>query len=227
MFICEKCKREIGNNTAEKIIFVEGKDDRNFLKEYLKYLDIENVEISDVGGEGNFKIEIPRKLIESNRHFSKIGIISDADDNSPQKKFEELLKILNEINLLDEIKTNDIKLEFPKSLGEFSNNELSIGIFIMPNNNDKGAIEDLILKTIEGDKVMDCVKEFINCVDKKYTTNKETADFNKKQSKRKIQIYLATKTELANSIDTGAQKGHFNFESEKLDKLKNFLLAFK
>ena len=77
-------------------------------------------------------------------------------------------------------------------------------------------LEDLCLKIVEDHPVMECVNEFASCVSKLESTPKNL-------SKTKVQVFLASQPEVANTIGLGAQKGYWDFDSPCLTELKQFL----
>ena len=82
------------------------------------------------------------------------------------------------------------------------------------------AIEDLCLKTAEKLSAMKCVNKFISCI----SALKHKP---KNMPKAKVQAFLASQPEIANSIGQGASKNCWNFDSPILEELKNFLSNLK
>jgi len=65
------------------LLAVEGKDEVNFFKALVKYLDLQNVQILDIGGKFQFKHKL--SAISKSPHFNNIislGVIRDADTDS-------------------------------------------------------------------------------------------------------------------------------------------------
>jgi hypothetical protein len=96
----------------------------------------------------------------------------------------------------------------------------------MPGMTVQGTmLEDLCLKTVEGDCAMDCVERFASCV-------AGLPDPPRNMSKAKVQafkshVFLATQPETVDSVGLGAQKGYWNLDSPCLGELKQFLLHLK
>jgi len=189
----------------KKVLVVEGKDEINFFNALLKYMEIIDFEVYEVGGKQQFKDKLP--ALVRVRGFSDVevlAVVRDAD-NDANAAFESIKNILKKE-----------KLKPPNQINQFSKGAPKIGIFIMPGNSDAGMLEDLCLKTVECHPAMCCVESFIDCVSKlENPPNKIT--------KAKVQAFLAAMPELANSVGVGAQKGYWNFNSNELTKLKSFI----
>lgn len=109
------------------------KDRKRFINNFFK------------NAEGLSKIEIAIKEALDNSQMTNIGIIVDADEKEPQARFLELIQI---------IKTAK-NIEFPDDLdlGEdgFSievEDNLKIGIWVMPDNDSTGYLEHFLTELI-------------------------------------------------------------------------------
>lgn len=193
--------------TKTRILIVEGKDEVDF---FTKLLDknglLNQVDIRDAKGKDNFKNIIPA-LIKTTG-FNKVeamAIIRDADKNV-EDAFKSIRDILKRENLI-----------YPYKPGLYSTTKkLKIGIFILPDNKNKGMLEDLLLITVKNHEAMNCVDEFIKCTNKLKNSPKNI-------SKSKIQSFLAAMPENANSIGIGAQKDYWDLNSKALKPLISFL----
>ncbi len=190
-----------------KIIAVEGNDEVNFFEAFFEKNDINDFQIINFGGKSKFKDKI--KLLTKLDGFDEVthfGLIRDADENY-NSAFESLIYSLK-----------NSYLPYPKKGHSFSeeNNNLRVGIFIMPNKNKKGALENLCIEIIKEDKDFNCIKKFIDCLSEKP----------EKIEKSIIQIFLATKNPIVNSLGLGAKKGFFDFQNEKMKELLDFFECF-
>jgi hypothetical protein len=128
----------MGNITIQSrsILAVEGMDEYHLFSALFKYLSIESIQILVVDGKNKFKAEF---LAFSNAEgFDKVenvGFVLDADDNHPQSAFNSICDILQLRRLPQPVWPNRIT----------SNTVPQTGIFIMPNNNGSGMLEDLCL----------------------------------------------------------------------------------
>ncbi|GAA7776303.1 hypothetical protein JP0174_00680 [Helicobacter pylori] len=129
----------------EILIFVEGSSDRFFLEVYLLYLyfqekfPIKNFKVQNVDGKGN----LSKRLLEIEK-YDKTLIIFDADKDYEGNK-KEILKIVS--------KTKQIISEEQ--------------IFLFPNNQDDGDLEDLLLKIAKHEEFINCFESYLDCIKKK------------------------------------------------------------
>ncbi|GAA9658399.1 hypothetical protein VN1230_02800 [Helicobacter pylori] len=152
----------------EILIFVEGPSDRFFLEVYLLYLyfqekfPIKNFKVQNVDGKGN----LSKRLLEIEK-YDKTLIIFDADKDYESNK-KEILKIVS--------KTKQIISEEQ--------------IFLFPNNQDDGDLEDLLLKIAKHDKLIKCFEKYLKCIECKCIGIKEHCKPIKKIRKNMLYAYL-------------------------------------
>jgi hypothetical protein len=196
---------------SDKILVVEGKDECNFFAAILEYEKINGIQVMDIGGKDKFKNTFPN--LRNSDQFDKvhtIGFIRDAEEKDATSAFQSICSTL---------KNN--QLPVPKTINTIINkSNIKIGIFIMPNNNDAGMLEDLCIESVKTYPIFACVDQYIECC-----LSKNLPENNKKfnRSKAKIQTYLASKTPIANSLGIAAQKQYWNFEQKCFSELINFL----
>lgn len=196
---------------SEKIILVEGKDEINFFEAFLKKLEIEDVQIIEVGGKDKFPSEFPALL--NTPGFSRVStyvIVRDADSNvqSTLDSIKGLLSVNNQ--------------PVPDGHASYSsNNGIRSGIFIMPGNRDEGMLETLCIDAIKENPIYECVKQFIRCL-----TDSTSIENPRNLHKAKMHTFLSGQKKYIPSVGMAAKKGLFNFESECFNDLKQFLLSF-
>jgi len=116
-------------------LLVEGKDDLHVIYALCQKFDLkENFDVIDCNGIDNLFEQIPVRL---KTDILTLGVIIDADDDL-NTKWNTIKKILKRKNI-------DIEEELPKKgLLSKSTHNLNIGVWIMPDNNLKGKLEDFI-----------------------------------------------------------------------------------
>lgn len=192
-----------------KILFVEGKDEENFFKALGIAADIQ---IIDVGGKDSFKTKF--SLFYNNSDglstVTHLGFVRDAEQNPACFAFNEICNVLNAKGL-----------PFPQSLTNNINksNNPNVGIFIMPDNNKTGMLEDLCLASINKYPIKSSIDNYINDVKMQLGSNVTRLN----ESKAKIQTYLASKVPLRQRLGEGALSGHFNFNDSCFNNIKNFI----
>ena len=129
--------------TDKTLIVVEGKEDENFLKSYIKHLGYsdENFTSRPIYGRDNLKggirIEIERAL---NRK-AKVLIIFDADSDYESTKID----IMNKLEGLE-----------------------GFNIFLFPDDSSSGTVENLleIIINPEHERISECFEEYKQCISK-------------------------------------------------------------
>ncbi|GHS22138.1 hypothetical protein VN1289_03340 [Helicobacter pylori] len=211
------------------LIYTEGKSDRNFLGRYLNFLKCEDrFDIFDIEGKdklilGEFPEIIEKILKNKHQTYKQVCIIFDADKKESQESdagFDNKLK-----HICKELKEKGI---------DFSREQ----IFLFPNNQDDGDLEDLLLKIAKHKEFINCFESYLDCIKKK-------EHYKPIKNIRKNMLYaylealgledLYTKK---NIFDTeGKVKNEYKedyerlkkvikFESDILAPLKNFLERF-
>lgn len=196
--------------TKTRLLAVEGDDEVNFFEKLLEYIGIsKNVDIRKSGGKDNLKNLMQAFTITRGfRAIEVIAVIRDADENA-NDAFKSVTGILKKIGL-----------KSPKKPGEFSSGKPSVGVFIIPDNSSGGMLEDLCLDCVRDHEAMKCVDEFIACTQR-------LKEGPQNIPKAKAQAFLAAKPRIVNSVGLGAQKGYWNFDSQRLRPLINFLKRLK
>jgi len=141
-----------------------------------------------------------------------VAIVRDKDED---RAFESVVNIVERAGLKP-----------PSSPSSFSNSKPKVGIFIMPGEAVEGTmLEDLCLETVKGKPAMECVDEFASCVSELKTPPKNISKA--KAQVFKAQAFLASQTDIVNSVGLGALKDYWNFDSPCLAELKAFLSHLK
>jgi hypothetical protein len=133
----------------ERIILVEGNDDVHAIVHVLKKrgLFIEGyMKLHDSGGWDNLISAVPVRLKSAAHRV--IGIVADAD-NCLDARWSDICKAVRKFGF------NELPAAAPKT-GYVAQNDagVRVGIWLMPNNLDNGALEDFLLTLVDpSDKV--------------------------------------------------------------------------
>lgn len=203
------------------IVVVEGKHDRNFLITYLEFLEkgallkypIEDYDIVESGGKDSLKNNNDSEIKKRIQEGEKILIIFDADNNYEESK-QNIEKQLKELF---------------KELGVEAKEKENYDIFLMPNNKDKGTLEDLFEKIAKCKDVLKCFDKYCKCikiVQKKSMQEKESTEVQIRLPPPKTKIYAYFQA--LGCIEKKGKKfkiddRFFDLENEYLKPLKNFL----
>lgn len=199
--------------TKPKLLLVEGKDEVQFFRHYCSHLNINDICCIDIGGKQKFKPEF--KVIINAPGFSELvsfAIIQDADV-SQQSTIQSIQHLLTAC-----------KFPAPTGHAQFdTSSHVKIGIYVMPGNRESGMLENLMLDTVNGHPVRMKSDHYISSVNQ---IKEQDDQFNppKNEHKARLLAYLSGMEDSVSSLGLGAAKGYFNFESEVLDELKQFLL---
>lgn len=144
-------------------LLVEGKDDKFFISSLRKNLEIkESFEIEDCGGKDKLLEKLPT-LLKGSGNLNTIGVVLDADTDL-SNRWKAVHKILKDSKKYKDIpKTCDKKgtIIFP-----IEEDDIKVGVWLMPNNNDKGMLEDFVSFLIpEDDKLLPKVEEVLKNIE--------------------------------------------------------------
>ncbi|MDR0977549.1 MAG: hypothetical protein LBL71_00690 [Endomicrobium sp.] len=213
------------------LIFVEGKEDANFLEKYIKHIKpeisvcIENIEsdkidksgikdsdvnIIHIGGKDRKEELLSSKIIEHSSE--KTLFIFDADTEF-------------------ETRTGEIskKIENIKTIVKDKN--IDIGSFLFPNNEDNGTLEHLLEKIIpKGNKpILDCWNSYKKCLNSKHPKHPALPDDKDDKDDKKAEIYAyldalgSKKIKEAGHDREYGNKEYWELNSDALEPLKKFL----
>ena len=195
--------------TSDWLLLVEGKDEVNLFEELMKHcFDAEpTVQVIDAGGVRKFpnRLRAIQAACRARPTLRSIGVVRDAD-NDAAGAFR---------SVCDHVRNTDY--EPPAVHGELSDATPSIGVFIVPNGEEPGAIETLCRRSKEGDAAAACVDEFLNCLDEHAAMRSTNVD------KSFAHAYLAAMQDPVARVGEGAMQGAWNFDSPAFAELSGFL----
>ena len=194
---------------SDRLLLVEGRDEVNLFDALMKHrLDAEpTVQVIDAGGKDRFSKNLRALQADARSRppLLAIGVVRDADDDAAGA-FR---------SVCDHIR--NVGYEPPAAHGEFSDATPSIGVFIVPNGKDPGAIETLCRRSREGDEVARCVDEYLRCLDGNEAMRSTNAD------KSFAHAYLAAMQDPVARVGEGARQGVWDFDSAAFAELSEFV----
>lgn len=212
-------------DTQKNLIVVEGEDDKRFIEAYLKYLEINDIDIKDIniqifpiGGHtplAGFAVRIAKVLNANN----KVSIIFDANADYKERK---------------EYVENQLKEHVEKQVDENIRDGRSIvgmvDIFLFPNNEGNGNLENLLEKIIklEYKHIFECFKKYKKCLKdfkQKQLQRNEKAKIYVPNKKTKIYIYQYVLGEQGRGPQEFKTE-NWDFEHKEAQPLKKFLTEF-
>jgi hypothetical protein len=199
---------KLGNEKFNKsiVILVEGKTDKIFFEELIKFIGRESdIQVVDMKGKDKLK-----SLIKfSDFSLVKILVVVQDADNDPKRAFQ---------SIRDTLKNSGFSI--PSKPYEVSDGSLKTAIIILPDEDEKGDLESLIVEHLKNRPEFRCVDGFVDCV----------KNFNfdlKKLSKTKLYAYISITSEPDAKFDTFIKKKIIDFTNERFKKLIDFIKSLQ
>ena len=130
--------------SSDWLLLVEGKDEVNLFNALMRHrFDAEpQIQVIDAGGVNKFprSLNAIRTAAQTRPRLRAIGVVRDADNDAA----DAFASVCGQIR--------DAGYEPPAGHSEFSNDVPSIGVFIVPDGNEPGAIETLCRRSKEGEE---------------------------------------------------------------------------
>jgi hypothetical protein len=129
------------------------------------------------------------------------------------------------VSITDALKANSMPA--PQRAGEVATGDLTVGVFLFPDNDSKGMLEDLCLQAFSGEMILACIEDYLACLSGNAMEFVESA-----LPKTKLNTLIATKS-LDKSIRQddrrvwglyyAVSKRWFPWEHPAFDDLKAFV----
>lgn len=170
------------DTSPKKVLLVEGSSDEHVVRHVWKSrreAGLPPFEILNKKGFDNLLQSIITELIAIERET--VGILIDANDN-PDKRWNEVVEQLEEFSEISVPKK-------PQRSGIIIDNQPRIGIWMMPDNQSSGELEDFIHQLIpDRDPVWPRSCDYINGI-----PEKERKFSSRKKRRAQIHAWLATR----------------------------------
>lgn len=207
--------------TNTSLLLVEGKSEESILKQLCPLCGIEtNFEISPQGSLDQLKTAF-KTYLKSTNTLKKVWIIIDADTN-----FENAWQSIRDIITRSGKYSIDKKLCLPVEgvvITPSDTSDITVGIWIMPNNKDVGMLENFLLKIIpNGDSLHERSIEIIEELEKS-RLNHIGLYKSVHKSKAQIHTWLAWQDSPGESLGVAVQKQLFNKDADLCCQFTNWL----
>ena len=126
-------------------------------------------------------LEETRAILDFEK-ISSYGFLLDADDTqTPVQRFN---------NLLSELQKSPINIPLSANPGEIVGSAPSFGVFILPDNQNPGTLEDILLQAaqVNYSQLFMAAGTFIQSVDKNQLVPKDIVEFNKPSGDKKARV---------------------------------------
>ena len=201
------------------LLIVEGKDEELFFEALMKNLGLTDIQILPIGGKTKLKENL-RHLVNKVPDFdmvTSLGIVRDADDD-PKAAFQSVSDALKKVKLpvpvsplIPSIGPNPRNLKY----------HIKVNVFIMPDENSLGDLEELCLRAVKTDPAMKCVVQYFYCL------QHQGLSLPKQMSKAKVHVFLASRAEPDKRLGEAAKAGYWPWNHNAFEKIKNFLFELK
>jgi hypothetical protein len=195
-----------------KKLLVEGNDDQHVIWALCeKFTVTENFDVIDCEGITKLYEQLPVRFKQA--QVDTIGLIIDADSEIKDRwKSISALLSLHGFTIPEEIPLEGLILK--------DNSDFKIGVWIMPNNNENGMLEDFISFLVpKEDKILPIVNNTL--------TNIESQGLNQysliHKSKATIHSWLSLQSDPGTPMGLGITKRYLTTDEETCLKLVNWL----
>jgi len=204
-----------------KQLFVEGRDPEEFFTALLREMGMaEEMQIQNFGGIS----ELPNSLQEFQDllravqiapgtqgslfpEINSLGIVCDTERfRSPTDAFRSVRGALHGAGLTA-----------PSQIETFEGSNPKVGVLILPDATTRGMLENLCLRSVESDPVMQCIDEYFNCIER------QVGSLPGNMAKARVQAFLASKPEYVPHLGLSAHRGYWEWDDPAFDHIKQFL----
>lgn len=202
--------KNTGRQDRPLLIFVEGTDDAHFVDVVLQDIGADPTKIGIIIVEGTPQFSNSIAMFKKSPYYRNakgIVVIRDADDNVA-------------VAIEDSNKIFSKEFQLQANHAQITSSEaFSVGLFVLPGNEELGDLEKLCLATVAGTPLEIDAEIYINKI-------KQFGILNKIH-KRKAQVFLAGKPgDVCRGAGMGFKRGFFDKTHESLVPLKHFLVKF-
>jgi len=128
---------DIEDITKHKLLIVEGTDEQNFFKAFLRHLSLDDIQVMNMRGKSKIRAKLRALTLAPNfSDVTSLGIIRDADDD-PSGAFQSVCDALRGAELVA-----------PRRQLSFTRGNPKTGIMVLPQPGSKGMLEDVCLNSI-------------------------------------------------------------------------------
>ena len=192
-----------------RLLLVEGRDEANLFRALIRdcFDDDSGIQVIEAGGKDQFRrnLRAIQTAAASAPTLQSIGVVRDADDDAGAA-FASVCDGIRSANY-----------EPPVNHGEFSNGMPAVGVFIVPNGAESGAVETLCRRSRQGNVTAACVDEYLKCLEEHQASRSTNAD------KSFAHAYLAAMDEPLARVGEGALQGVWDFASPAFAPLAQFV----
>ncbi len=210
--------KDIEQIKSKRLLLVEGNDEKWFCIQLIKAIEMnqnpENLDIQVIDIQGNQNFSSSLSLIIKSPNFDEvttIGFIRDAEKNPAESSYN---------STCTSIKKYLSNFPIPEIGKTKTENGLTCGIFIMPDNKTEGMLENLCLESVRNNPLYDNVEEYVEQA-QSLLSESNKKKYNK--PKAMVQTYLAGQPEIINTLANAAKKKIWDFSNPVFNDIITFV----
>ena len=200
---------------CQTLLICEGPGDAAFLGAMGRHMNL-GARAIPIGGRSQFRDNI--RAVPNDPNFSALrafGIVRDADDSAARA----LDRVNGALRDFFGAGANFLKHGEVKRLASGKFAQLSAGAFVLPDGEERGELEDLLLESARESHpdIMECVKDFRACARR----NKDAEAG--KESKKAVQALISGFPAYCEDLNVALKKRFVNLDSGAFSELRDFL----
>ena len=189
-------------------LVVDGKDPVGFFSALIDNMNLtDQIDVQDYGGVSELS-HFLSALSDAPRFrevVTSIGIVRDAEASGVTSAFQSVRSAVQRPGWAA-----------PVGPMEPAGNNPRVNVLILPDNENPGMLEDLLLRAVEEDAAMPCVDTYFECLGKEATVPSN-------ESKARAHAFLASRARPDVSVGVAAQKDYWQLDSSIYDQVRRFL----
>lgn len=194
----------------DRLLLVEGRDESHLLGKLIEACFSDNktqMQVMDIGGKTTLgrNLKAVHTIALSRPSLRSIGIVRDADTDAADS-FKSVCDSVRQAGYTP-----------PLAHAEFSDASPSIGIFIVPDGSEPGAIETVCRRSVQDEDAAKCVEAYMECLEVHDALKSNVPD------KTFAHAYLAATLDPVARVGEGALQGVWNFQSPAFASLRQFI----
>lgn len=183
-----------------KLLLAEGNTPAHFFDALLKSMGLDShIEIRNYGGVkelGPF-VRALASTTEFQEKVVSLGITRDAEDD-PKAAMQSVEAAVKSATIASRV---------------------AVKIAILPDGTNAGMIETLCMRSVSSSPVLECIDQFMACVERKGIV----LPVGHSRAKHAVQLYLAAQSEPQMMPGIAAHRGAWPFSDPAFDAIKSFL----
>ena len=197
------------NIERPKQVIVEGVDDVRVMEALCNHLGIRDVQFAPCGGYHSLRQFL--RTFSANPEFRQVrslAVVVDADEN-PTGRRQGVADALASAGLPRPT----------RPLEPVSEAGLAVTYLVVPHNAEGAMMEDVCLNSVVDDPAMDCVDQYLECVNQANTPGPRQVWI----SKARAHAFLASRDRPDLRLGEAAERGVWRFDSEAFRPLIDLL----